>query len=79
LTYTFGYNKTDDNYNLANIIKATVTHDKKTYYATEPIATILIDKTNYNIKIKDYSGFKYAIYQSDGTNPSYDNTSAFEL
>jgi hypothetical protein len=63
LTYTFGYNKTDDNYNLANIIKA----------------TILIDKTNYNIKIKDYSGFKYAIYQSDGTNPSYDNTSAFEL
>lgn len=72
-------NKQIDKTKVANIIKVTVQYNKRTFYATIPIVTITTINSAYNIKIKDYTGFKYAVYQSDGTSPKYDNSYPFEL
>ena len=62
----------------ANIIKCSITYDGVNYYATMPIIT---GKANsgYSIKLKDYTGFRYALYTSDGRSPQYDNSQPFEL
>lgn len=67
--------------NLGNIIKATTTQNQLNYYATVPISTVFyhINNNNINIKIPDDAGFKYVIYASDGTNPSYNELKPFEI
>lgn len=67
--------------NLGNIIKATTTKNQLNYYATVPISTVFyhINDNNINIKIPDDAGFKYVIYASDGTNPSYNELKPFEI
>lgn len=47
------------------------------YMAEYPICYVYT-KGNYRIKIKPKTGFKYVVYQQDGTRPDYDNQ-PFEL
>ena len=63
----------------ANIIKVAITYDGIVYYATMPIITVKLSNNNYRVILKDYTGFRYATYTSDGRSPKYDNSNPFEL
>ena len=63
----------------ANIIKCSITWQGKTYYGTIPITTAWTLSDKYKVGLKDYTGFRYAIYESDGTTPQYDNSHPFEF
>lgn len=69
----------DDHSGVANIIKATVKYDGITYYATMPIIVAEIYDDNYKVNLKDYTGFRYVIYNADGRKPKYDNATPFTL
>ena len=75
---TCNYTGYVDNSSPANIIKCTLIYDGITYYATMPIITAKTS-SGYSIKLKDYTGFRYAIYSADGRSPQYDNSFPFEL
>ena len=63
-----------------DIIKCTIQYDNKFYYGTLPIVTIQIDDgDNYQISLKENSGFYYVLYTTDGVNPQYDKTNPFEI
>lgn len=64
---------------VANIIKATVKYDGVTYYVTMPIIVAEIYDYNYKVNLKDYTGFRYVIYNADGRKPKYDNATPFTL
>lgn len=64
---------------VANIIKATVKYDGVTYYVTMPIIVAEIYDANYKVNLKDYTGFRYVIYNADGRKPKYDNATPFTL
>ena len=63
----------------ANIIKCGITWQGKTYYGTIPIITAWVDNANIRVSLKDYTGWRYAIYTSDGVLPQYDNANPFEF
>ena len=63
----------------ANIIRCTVTYDGITYYDTMPVIVSRITNSNYSLKLKKNSGFRYAIYSTDGRYPQYDNNQPFEI
>lgn len=63
----------------ANIIKCSITWQGKTYYGTIPITTAQTVNENYRVGLKDYTGFRYVIYSSDGVLPQYDNSYPFEF
>lgn len=87
----FAYKKADKNYTLlvkhssaletplANIVKCSITWQGKLYYGTIPITTAWTISDNYRVSLKDYTGFRYAIYTSDGMLPQYDNSHPFEF
>ena len=53
--------------------------DDNTYYALMPITLIRLNATGYSININDLAGFREVMYASDGSNPTYDSTSPFEI
>lgn len=63
----------------ANIVKCSITWQNKTYYGTLPIITAWTYSENYRINLKDYTGWRYAIYTSDGVLPQYDSSYPFEF
>ena len=63
----------------ANIIKCSITWQGKTYYGTIPITIAQTVNENYRVSLKDYTGFRYVIYSSDGVLPQYDNSYPFEF
>ena len=63
----------------ANIIKCSITWQGKTYYGTIPIITAWIYNENVRVSLKDYTGWRYAIYTNDGVLPQYDNANPFEF
>lgn len=63
----------------ANIVKVTIGYDGVIYHATIPIITVRITDNNYRLQLKDYTGFRYAIYTADGRSPKYDNANPFEI
>ena len=63
----------------ASIIKCSVTIDKKTYYGTIPIITAKVLNSNYEIKLKDYTGFRHVMYSDNGLFPQYDSNNPFEF
>ena len=63
----------------ANIIKCSITWQGKTYYGTIPITTAQTVNENYRVGLKDYTGFRYVVYSSDGVLPQYDNSYPFEF
>ena len=72
---------------LANIIKCSIVWQGKTYYGTMPIITAWVNnsiiKNNdlalFRIGLKDFTGFRYVMYTSDGMTPQYDNSHPFEF
>ena len=64
---------------LANIVKCSITWQGKLYYGTIPITTAWTSSANYRVNLKDYTGFRYAIYTSDGMTPQYDSSHPFEF
>ena len=63
-----------------NIIKVQVTYKNLQYYATVPICTITTShKADFIADIKDFTGFKYVMYQNDGTRPAYDDHAPLEI
>ena len=64
---------------LANIVKCSITWQDKLYYGTIPITTAWTSSANYRVNLKDYTGFRYAIYTSDGMTPQYDSSHPFEF
>lgn len=62
-----------------NIIKCTIKWENKSYYGTIPITIAYVYNGNYRISLKDYTGFRYVIYTSDGVLPKYDNSHPFEF
>lgn len=63
----------------ANIIKVTLSYDGMTYYAVLPVIVCRIFNNNYSVKLKDYSGFREVLYNSNGQSPRYDSHAPFEL
>lgn len=62
-----------------NILKCTICYDGVDYTATLPIISVRLSNNNYTVKLKDYTGFRFAIYASDGRHPTYDRTNPFTL
>lgn len=61
----------------ASILKVAVKHEDNTYYATLPIVDIQRKDFNYNFIINN--GLHDVIYNADGTNPKYDNSTPFSI
>lgn len=75
---TFSYTGYKGANSPANIVKVIITYDNGAYYATLPIITAIAEN-GYDISLVEGSGFRYAIYSSDGRRPQYDNSNPFEL
>lgn len=68
--------------NLVNIIQATLTGPEGyKYYSVLPFVSIYeyFNNNNYQIQFNLDSGFRTAVYKSDGTQPKYDNRLPFEV
>lgn len=63
----------------ANIVKCTVTYNGIESYDTMPIIFARVSNSDYNISLKKYSGFRYAMYSADGRYPQYDDNAPFEI
>ena len=63
----------------ANILKCEGVYNGVTYYATLPVCICLVYNTNYRAWLKEYTGFNYAVYTTDGRRPSYDNSEPFTV
>ena len=63
----------------ANIIKCSITWQGKTYYGTIPFTIAWTSDEKYRINLKDYTGWRYAIYTNDGVLPQYDSSHPFEF
>ena len=63
----------------ANIIKCTIKYQNKLYYGTIPIITAWASDEKYRINLKDQTGWRYAVYTSDGVSPKYDTSFPFEI
>jgi hypothetical protein len=63
----------------AHIVKVIIVYDDVTYYATMPLITVKLTNNNYKVNLKENTGFRYAVYTSDGQSPKYDNNNPFEL
>ena len=78
ITYD-GSSLNTSNYVPSNIVKATVKYDGLTYYATIPVISVKRTSNIYKANLKKNTGFRYAIYKDDGTQPVYDNRNPFEI
>lgn len=65
--------------NPVNIIKCTLRYEQAEYTATIPIISVKLTDDNYRVNLKDYTGFRFAIYANDGRRPTYDKTNPFTL
>lgn len=79
IRYTGDHLDSNLNTPLANIIKCSIDWEGKTYYGTVPIVTAWTSNENYRVKLKDYTGFRYVMYTSDGISPQYDDANPFEF
>lgn len=61
---------------VSNIVKAGIKYDKKEFYCSQTIPTI---KHTDGCTIELSGGFDYVIYDSDGSNPKYDNAKPFTI
>ena len=62
-----------------NIARAEVTYDGATYYATMPIILVKTTSATYKASLVENTGFRYAMYTTDGLNPVYDSSNPFAL
>lgn len=66
-------------YPVSNILKVTITYQRRAFYATLPIGIIEVNDDSYSYSLADNSGFKYVIYKADGTSPSYARNNPFKI
>lgn len=62
----------------ANIVKCQVTYKDLEYYATLPLITATTTDGS-EIKLKKNTGFRYAVYTTDGIRPQYDDREPFTI
>lgn len=62
-----------------NILRCTLRYENREYIATLPIISVKLSNNNYTVRLKDYTGFRFAIYANGGNRPTYDKTSPFTL
>lgn len=74
----FSYTTYEEESGPANIVKASITYDDLTYYATLPIITAETIE-DYKVSLIKNSGFLFATYGADGRRPEYSNSTPFEL
>lgn len=74
----FSYTTYEEESGPANIVKASITYDDLTYYATLPIITAETIG-DYKVSLIKNSGFLFATYGADGRRPEYSNSTPFEL
>lgn len=60
----------------ANIVKCQVIYKNLEYYATLPLITA-VTTDGSEIKLKKNTGFRYAVYTTDGIRPQYDDREPF--
>ena len=60
----------------ANIVKCQVIYKDLEYYATLPLITA-VTTDGSEIKLKKNTGFRYAVYTTDGIRPQYDDREPF--
>ena len=60
----------------ANIVKCQVVYKDLEYYATLPLITA-VTTDGSEIKLKKNTGFRYAVYTTDGIRPQYDDREPF--
>lgn len=63
----------------ANIVKLTLKYDGMVYYATLPIITVYSSNASFKATLVPNTGFRYAIYDSSGRAPAYDNHLPFTI
>lgn len=63
----------------ADIIKCSITWEGKVYTGTIPIITAYTVSEDYRVGLRDYTGFRYVMYSTDGLSPKYDNSHPFEF
>jgi hypothetical protein len=66
----------------ANILKCTLTYDDVDYYATMPIILVRVKNSAeaaYTASLEKNTGFRYAMYTTDGQTPAYDSANPFRL
>lgn len=63
----------------ADIIKVEIKYNDKIYCATYPVPYIELKDSNLKLEIKPDTGFKFAIFSSDGQSPKYDTSYPFEI
>lgn len=63
---------------VADIIQASIEYNGKIYYATYPL---IVEKAEagYKAYVRENTGFKFAVYTSDGQRPQYDDSFPFEI
>ena len=87
-TGLFSYNNLDNianetlKSNPVNIVKCTLTYDGIDYVATMPIILVKVNNggsAQYKVELVENTGFRYAMYTTDGRTPIYDNSNPFAL
>lgn len=63
----------------ANIIKCRIKYKDLYYYATLPLITGYTNDTSLSLELEEYTGFRYAVYTTDGLRPQYDDRSPFVI
>lgn len=64
---------------LADILECKITYEDVNYQATLPLITAQVTDSNYQIRLKDNTGFRFVTYGSDGRRPKQDSSSPFEI
>lgn len=76
----FNLRAKDDAFNLYNnILRATFNYNNKKYFTEIPVITVNMYNTNYQIMLKQNTGYQFVQYDKNGYNPSYDAVHPFEI
>jgi hypothetical protein len=75
----FTYKDCENNDHSADIIQVKVVYKNKHYFATYTLPILHIYDDNYKAHLKEYTGFNYALFSSDGYRPKYDDANPFEI
>ena len=77
-TGVINFNTSESKYGSA-VIQCKTVYDGIEYYDNIPVIIKFLSNNAYDFDLKENSGFKYAIYESNGHNPKYDNATPFEI
>lgn len=64
---------------VANIVKVSFTYENKIYHSAVPVISVSSLATDYTIALKQNTGFRNVMYESDNTHPHYSNNIPFTI